>query len=48
MSKQTGPAWGYKLVKGAVEAKLFVDGKIPRGWHDTPANLKGAKDGDDA
>lgn len=32
------PIWGYRLVKGEVEAKLF-DGKLPRGWKDTPAGL---------
>lgn len=44
---ETGPAWGYrKDENGEVEAKLFADGKLPRGWQDTPAKLKGAKNAD--
>lgn len=35
------PAWGYKLTDGEVEARLFDDGKLPKGWVDTPAKLKG-------
>lgn len=34
------PAWGYKLVDGEVEARLFPDGKLSRGWKDTPAGMK--------
>ncbi len=44
---ETGPAWGYrKDENGEVESKLFADGKLPRGWQDTPAKLKGAKNAD--
>lgn len=39
---ETGPAWGYRLDDaGKVESKLFDDGKMPKGWQDTPAKLKG-------
>lgn len=31
--------WGYKLIDGEVVAKLF-EGKLPRGWKDTPAGMK--------
>jgi len=35
-----GPAWFYRKGKdGAVESKIFEDGKCPRGWKDTPADL---------
>lgn len=37
------PAWGYRLKNGEVEARIFEDGKLPRGWVDTPAKLKAAK-----
>lgn len=33
------PVWGYRLKDGEVEAEIF-DGKLPRGWKDTPADLK--------
>lgn len=34
------PTWGYrKGDNGEVEAKLF-DGKLPKGWHDSPAKVK--------
>lgn len=39
-SDPTGPAWGYKLIDGEIATKLFEDGKLPRGWKDTPADLK--------
>ena len=40
MTKETeGPVWGYKLVDGEVEAKLFADG-LPKGWADSHAKLK--------
>lgn len=41
------PEWGYRLVDGEVVAKLFPDGRPPRGWADTPAKLKGKPDDDD-
>lgn len=36
------PAWGYRIRPddGSVESKIFADGKLPRGWRDTPAKLK--------
>lgn len=43
MSKTEGPAWGYKLEGGEVVSKIFEDGKLPQGWQDSPAKLKGAK-----
>lgn len=45
----TGPAWGYRLGDdGDVQSQIFEDGKLPRGWHDTPAKLKkkGARNAD--
>lgn len=36
--KDTGPAWGYDAKTG--EAKLFEDGKLPKGFVDTPAKVK--------
>ena len=34
--------YGYRLGKdGNVEARIFEDGKLPKGWVDTPAKLKG-------
>lgn len=45
----TGPAWGYRLGDdGDVQSQIFDDGKLPRGWHDTPAKLKkkGARNAD--
>lgn len=41
MTKEnTGPAWGYR----AGEAKIFEDGKLPKGWVDSPAKVKPAKE----
>lgn len=38
---ENSPAWGYRLAKdGTVEAQLFSDGKLPKGWKDTPAGLE--------
>ena len=38
MAKEPMPVWGYRKEKDApVEAKLFEDGVIPKGWKDTPA-----------
>lgn len=34
------PQWGYRLVDGEVEAKLFPEGRPSKGWQDTPAKLK--------
>jgi hypothetical protein len=34
------PKWGYKLVKGEVVGKIFEDGKLPKGWKDSPKGLK--------
>lgn len=36
-------AWGYRLKDGEVEGKIFEDGKLPKGWVDSPAKLKPAK-----
>lgn len=30
------PTWGYS----AEGARLFEDGRLPAGWHDTPAKVK--------
>ena len=39
--KKSDPTWGYrKGDDGEVEAKLFEDGELPKGWHDTPAKVK--------
>ena len=38
------PTWGYRLESGAVQARIFTDGKLPKGWKDTPAGMKA--DGD--
>ena len=40
MDKRT---WGYRLKNGKIEAKVFDDGKLPKGWKDTPAGLKNVK-----
>ena len=40
--EEKGPEWGYKLVDGEVEAKLFPEGR-EKGWEDTPAKLKAKK-----
>ena len=40
------PTWGYRLKDGVIEAKIFPDGNLPRGWKDTPAGMK-ANDNDD-
>lgn len=44
MSQKTGPAWGYKVIDGKIVPKLFEDGKLPRGWKDTPAGMKADDD----
>jgi hypothetical protein len=31
--------WGYRKIKGEVEAKLFDDGLPSKGWQDSPAKL---------
>lgn len=43
--KQIIPVWGYKLVDGVVKAEIHQtdDGKLPRGWKDSPADLKDDK-----
>lgn len=38
--KVTGPAWGYKKQDGETISKLFEDGKLPKGWADSPAKVK--------
>lgn len=43
MTENTGPAWGYKMVNGEVQAQLFPDGLPARGWADSPAKCKPAK-----
>lgn len=43
MTEKTGPAWGYKMVKGEIVSKLFEDGLPARGWADSPANCKPPK-----
>ena len=36
-----GETCGYRDVKGGgVERKIFADGWLPAGWHDTPAKCK--------
>lgn len=40
--KTTGPAWGYDQKTG--EAKLFPDGKLPKGYVDSPAKVKDGAD----
>lgn len=40
MTQEATPTWGYRLVKGEVEQKIFPTGKLPKGWKDTPAGLK--------
>lgn len=43
---ETVPVWGYRLDDdGKVEAKIHEteDGKLPRGWKDTPDGLEGKK-----
>ena len=37
---KTGPAWGYRLKDGELKSKIFEDGKLPKGWHDSPAKVK--------
>jgi len=39
--KTLGPKWGYRLKDGKIEARVFENGKLPRGWKDTPAGMKG-------
>lgn len=39
--KTKGPAWGYKKAGDGFESKLFPDGKLPKGWVDSPAKIKG-------
>lgn len=34
------PTWGYRLKDGEIEARVFDNGKLPRGWHDSPAKVK--------
>lgn len=41
-AKEASPTWGYKLVDGEVDARLFKDGKLVDGYVDTPAKLKAA------
>lgn len=38
------PICGYKIVDGKIVSKIF-DGKLPKGWSDTPAKFK-VKDAD--
>ena len=44
---QTAPTWGYQKGKnGGVDSKIFQlkkGEKLPSGWVDTPAKVKGAK-----
>lgn len=37
--KPVEPVWGYRKADDGVESKLFEDGKLPRGWHDSPAKV---------
>lgn len=39
MAEQDTRTWGYRLKDGEVEAQIF-EGKLPKGWKDTPAGLK--------
>lgn len=38
-AKTTGPAWGYRKTDDGFESKLFEDGKLPKGWKDTPEGM---------
>lgn len=42
MTKETKPAprWGYNKDG---EAKIFTDGKLPKGWADSPAKFQTSK-----
>lgn len=43
---ETIPRWGYRLVDGGVDAKLFELAKgesIPKGWVDSPAKCVAPK-----
>lgn len=40
MTDQKAPQWGYRLKGGEVEARLFEQGRPPRGWADSPAKVK--------
>lgn len=34
------PIWGYYPIKGGgFESRLFQDGKLPKGWKDSPAGM---------
>lgn len=33
------PTWGYRKTKDGVESRIFTDGKLPKGWKDTPAGM---------
>ncbi|MBY6005379.1 hypothetical protein KUV62_15750 [Salipiger bermudensis] len=37
--KKNPPEWGYRIADGKIEAKLFPEGRPPRGWADTPAGM---------
>lgn len=37
--KPVEPVWGYRKGDDGAESKLFEDGKLPRGWHDSPAKV---------
>ena len=35
------PTWGYRRGKdGEIESRIFDDGKLPKGWVDSPAKVK--------
>ena len=40
------PQWGYRMLDGKEEARLFPEGRPSRGWADTPAKLKKSDDDD--
>lgn len=40
------PSWGYTLENGEVVGKIFADGKLPKGWVDSPAKVKQPKKAD--
>lgn len=44
MAKEASPVWGYRKTKDGHESQLFADGKLPKGWKDTPAGMIDDKD----
>ena len=40
MAEAKGPAWGYRKGDDGLESEIFEDGKLPKGWVDSPAKVK--------